>query len=525
MRRLCLAWLVVSVGCASVPIRKADLGALAQADRLVLEGCYDCLLDAQAIYARVAVGRARPLVVTRLFETDLLITLREKELALASSGAWTRARALAKELPSTIDAARYLAIVEAVPPDDVGWSRRQATEFRRAHGGFGAKVAGEVAWLRTPGLSEPVRQYLTLAIGCLYPDIRRPGVPERLGAIDTSAPAGAPPLVAYRAGICRNLALKMKEIEQVHSDVPRFAETSYFLGRLAEAVAKQAGPGHARELLGEAYGRFPKSSSVTYIFGHFNQLIGDCRAALRYYDETVALVPDHENALLGRVVCLTYLKRTDDAIEAATHMIEVRTDNIAQAYYWRAWNRRFQKAFDPAREDIEHAKALQSTPEIHTLAGMIEYDQDALDPAQFDLQVARSMSGGDRACDAMWYLGLVHMKRERWGTSAGQFEDAMGCYQKNVDQDEAGLKEMERRTDLEDDFRNAQIAGFQAALKEDRGQQYAAAFNAANHYARAGDREKAKGLVEIAANDPGLAGVVRELRRILGGGVRPAAVF
>ncbi len=48
----------------------------------MLQGCYDCLLEARATYARVGVGKARPLVIARLFETDLLITLREKELAL-----------------------------------------------------------------------------------------------------------------------------------------------------------------------------------------------------------------------------------------------------------------------------------------------------------------------------------------------------------------------------------------------------------------------------------------------------------
>ena len=82
MRKVWLAPLLLSVACASTPIKKPDVPALAQADALVLQGCYDCLLEARATYARVGVGKARPLVIARLFETDLLITLREKELAL-----------------------------------------------------------------------------------------------------------------------------------------------------------------------------------------------------------------------------------------------------------------------------------------------------------------------------------------------------------------------------------------------------------------------------------------------------------
>ena len=37
----------LSAACASQPIKKADLVLLDQADARVLEGCYDCLIDAQ----------------------------------------------------------------------------------------------------------------------------------------------------------------------------------------------------------------------------------------------------------------------------------------------------------------------------------------------------------------------------------------------------------------------------------------------------------------------------------------------
>ena len=79
--------------------------------------------------------------------------------------------------------------------------------------------------------------------------------------------------------------------------------------------------GRPREPLAEAYARFPKSASVTYLSGNYNHLSGDCVEALHFYNETLALQPVHENALLGRTVCLSYLKRTDEAIAAATRMI------------------------------------------------------------------------------------------------------------------------------------------------------------------------------------------------------------
>ena len=93
----------------------------------------------------------------------------------------------------------------------------------------------------------------------------------------------------------------------------------------------------------------------------------------------------------------------------------------------------------------------------------------------------------------------------------------MGCYEMRVLASEASLKEMEARQDLDAEFKARQIAGFEAAIKEDRSQYHASAFNAANLYAQAGKLEKTKTLIEIAAQDPALADMVSQLRKIIGG--------
>ena len=78
--------------------------------------------------------------------------------------------------------------------------------------------------------------------------------------------------------------------------MPRFVEAAYFLARRELADQKQV---KVRELLAASTKRFPQSPAVTYFNGNFNQLIGDCRAGLQFYDETIALQPLHENALAG----------------------------------------------------------------------------------------------------------------------------------------------------------------------------------------------------------------------------------
>lgn len=520
MRKLWLLGLLVATGCASAPIKKTDLTALAAADALVLDGCYDCLLEARATYERVGVGQARPLVIVRLFETQLLLTLRERELALDSAASLARARDLAKELPPVVEADRYLALADFPYPDNVGTPRREARSFRIAHQSFVSKITSELEWLKTTtAVREPVRQYLALAVDCA--SLARAGRPGPLMASQDDlwtgsvrsreAPAGTPPLVAYRIGMCD--AINAKGLESVRIAVPRFAEAAFFLARLEVANAQRTGAPKARDLLAEYYKRFPTSPAGTYLSANYNQLLGECRDAIRFYDETIALKPIHEDALLGRTMCLAYLRRFDEAIAQATRMIELQTDNWGQAFYWRAWVYHAQGALPPARADIERAKTLDRADKSFMLAGMIEHDQDDLDIAERDLKLAKQMNPAQ--CVAMWYLGLVNMKRQQWLPSAGHFEDAMGCYKTAVAEDERSIKEWEARDTQDPAFKARQIANFKAALVEDQKQLYAAAFNAANFSAQGGNVPHAKELIEIAAKDPALADKVAQLREIL----------
>ena len=95
---------LAAAGCASARIKKENALALAAADAKVLEGCYGCLQDAHRTYDRLAAGKTvktSPGIVGRLFETDVLIALREKEMGLDSRGTMDRARALVPHVPAT----------------------------------------------------------------------------------------------------------------------------------------------------------------------------------------------------------------------------------------------------------------------------------------------------------------------------------------------------------------------------------------------------------------------------------------
>jgi tetratricopeptide (TPR) repeat protein len=493
--------------------RLAEARASAQAR--VLEGCYTCLLDARAIYAGVAVGKVRPSLVVPMFEVELLINLRERELAIDWSDSLARAHALVPELPAGVDGARYLAAVEAVAPDAMGVAQTEVRAYRADHYPYRSRVNDEIAWLETGPLQPVVRQYVSLSIDCEYSSRPRGNLPP-LPEINQVVPDGTSPLIAYRLATCDHI--NSVALEKLEAAAPRFAEGSAFRARLEVGMASQTGGAAARPLLANAYQALPRSSSVTYLNGNFNQTIGDCRAALKFYDETLALRPNHENALLGRTICLVYLSRQDEAMATATQMIDMRTYNIADAYFWRAWIHHDRHELPPARQDINLAKSLASNNNIHRLAGIIEHDQDDLDNAEKDLLAAKSDSGGGQDCIARWYLALVAIKREHWPDAAGHFQDAMQCYDNAANLSELALQSMERNTQIDPEFKARQIEGFRAAVKEDRAQYHAAAFNAANNFARSGNVDKARPLLDIASKDPALDKPVSELRKIIGGG-------
>ncbi len=513
VRCLTLGGAVTAFACASAPIRPEGYQALARGDRLMLDGCYDCLLEARAAYQGLATGRARPLILLRLFETELLLAIREKELAIPADSSLARAAALARELPPSLGAQRYLEMIGLVPEDNVGAPAVDRDVFYREHPDALVRVDQLLAGIETDTLSRAFRQYVTLSLHCSYLDRgRRPDRPPPLVARLDAHLEGAPPLVAYRLATC--WFPKRDAVERIREQVPRFVETDLTLGQMELPVVPYNGPAKARPFFEALYRRFPNSPSVTYLTGSLHESAGDCTAALPFYRETTALRARHERALLGQTVCLSALNQTDQAIETASRLIELGGRTEGKALYWRAWNRYRLGNLLGARRDVDRAKALERTGELLTLAGMIEHDQDQLDLAQRDLDSALALN--DQNCTALRFLGHVHYKRQQWPGAAGRFGDATKCYGGSAADAERQLKAARDRTDWEPEFKTMRVNALEMRVKEQRAQESSAAVNAAANFLRAGDVRQAQTYVNLAARDPERAAAVRELQELIG---------
>lgn len=519
VRTVTLVSVGVLPGCASARIRKANARALAAADARVLEGCYDCLLEARATYVRLSGGKPdkeTPGRIVRLFETDLLLALREKELALDWRASMDRARSLVPRVPPSLEPRRLLEIADAVLPDGDGIPPKTLGSMRKLHEPFVQKIPSELTWLARAPLRPAVREYVAFALDCSYPvrpdlrNVSRDSLNKR-----HQPPPNAPPLVRYRAGICGET--DSTALRRVAAVVPAFVETAYFLARPAVFAAPETGGDDAQALLERAYGRFPTSPSVTFVFGWLGTMIGECSNAVRRYDETIATQPAHEYAYLQRTICLTNLRLDSAAIESATRLIALDTRSTSQAYYWRALNRLRRRELELARSDIETAKAMATEANTLTLAGIIEHDQDDLPVAERDLRAAFALIVNGSNCTAAWYLGLVLNKGKRWGESAASFEAAMGCYDLKVAVIHSRIAKLQGQANRNPAYTAKRITRLEADSTAERTRYFASAFNGAGNFANAGNVARANELLDIAVQDPKLAEQVAKLREQLRG--------
>jgi len=498
-----MRWLIGLVGvaaaaCASVPAGDPFEADLLRADALVWQGCYDCLIEAQAIYDSLP---AAPVASLRRFETAMLIVLREKELAVDPTDSLTRLRAAAGDVPATLGADRYVDLVDLVPADETGTPLRARPSLTPAARDLRANLASVVTELQAAGGLRPiVRDYLDLVLACAF-DLPEP----------PPATADAPPLLTYRRAICD---LALPDLDRLLDAYPRFVEAGYFIGRARVLQFSVTGIAGVRELLTNAAADLPLSVSIAFLQGMVGQLTTDCDSAVDHYARAIALQPLHDRAWVGMVACLSQLGRHTEAITAATTVIEEELA-LAEGYYWRAWNHHAEGRLAAARADIDLARTRGTSTDILTLAGIIEHDQDDLELAEVDLTAATRGRNGTDNCPGWWYFGSVSYKQERYRRAAEQFEQAMGCFDRRVTRDTRERDRIRTLPGLEADHRERLLASLDQAIASNAEQQFAAAFSAAVYFAAVGDRARAAVLLDLATGDPALADRIGELRQKL----------
>ncbi len=472
-----VVWLLLGgllAGCANKQVAAApppqplDITA---ADALATAGCYRCLTDAWALYERARTFvPPHPEARSKAFSTALFIALREKELDL-DAGPWIdRARAIASP-----DEGQYLDVVAGLP-----WNGGAAPDLEPVK-----RLAPSALddWRLTVPLRRHVAldSYILLTLECQLGT--RASIAEALRTIDTSSP-----VMQYRAGLCR--ADERPKLEALVAADPRFVEAWFFIGRYEmSSGVNSSGPASRRWLttavrpLTLAHEGLPEAPTVTTVLASLMRARSDLGRALSLYDDALMRRPTHADALLGRTVALSYLKRYDEGIAAASRIIALGRGHLASAHYYRAWNHYQKQELDAATAAVATARRLRAPEEVLVLSGLVAYDQKRFLDARRDFTEA--IAGNPRRGTAHWYLGILDLDDQAWAPALGSFGQAADCY---LTATELLRREMAQLPDdLPEDVRSAQLSSLGDDIADNHRQAGRSFFNAAQAAMRVKD--------------------------------------
>ncbi|HYE86129.1 MAG TPA: hypothetical protein VEA16_07225 [Vicinamibacterales bacterium] len=514
MRIRVVAVVLILSGCAArgpkVPPYAEFLG---KAEALLGAGCYVCLQESQALLAKVLSSKTPPPgAAEKAFDVALLIAIREKELGIPGDASMAAALRLLPAAPdrSSVGEAKSVAVprrtvydaaqliagdLSALDPD-----MRAKSTADRVRVGLGPDNPARRALDAAPD-TDLAAKYVALSIDCeqqkLIESIDMPamrskydGVPLMLFKLSTCGRPAGPSVGALRAGD------------------PRWADTLYWEGRRELAASLGTAIDFPKALGFFADGRkaFPDSLLLTMAWANTNMAGEEFEGALSGFDEVIAKYPTHRDALSGRMQALSYLMRHVDAIEAATRLLDLGTWHIGDANYWRAWNRYHLKDYESAWIDIENATKGLSNARVYMLAGLIAYSRKDLPTAvqRFD----HAFQIDSTACDAVWMSGLVNIDQNELATAAPKFTRSMTCFTSSAAAlrgDAARIRAVvdKRGTPATPrEQRNLERSERDASNAEEKSAQ--SAYNAAQCYARTGDRGLALNLIDVAIDHPAM---------------------
>jgi tetratricopeptide (TPR) repeat protein len=415
---LVLVLVLTSAACAAtrpatVQPTAAPAAPAVDISGLLRRGCFRCF--EQALAAAQSTGDA-----DQAFEAAALIVLRAKELGLPVA---PRLATLRQLLPPEPGWSTLLDIVVAMPTDPFAGDRyaeQTLAAFQQRRRASNAIENWRAALGAPPG-SDLFRAYLDLAIVCqLLPpgDDQFPQSVAKIVEQWRDAPA-----IQFRAGTCSSDQASL--LTTVRAADPDFVDAEYPMGR-------QAAQGRVPDLdeslrhLQLAHEAFPDSLAIATVLGNVRAEREEWADALPVFDDVIARLPTHRDALLGRTISLSHLRRHDEAIAAATRMIDLGEWLLGEAYYWRAWNELQLKRLDEAAVDRDRAKTLMSNAAVYVLSGLIDWGRRLLPDSEGEFQQALTLDFGQ--CDAALYLGAVRYERAKRPEALAAFKQAVQCY-------------------------------------------------------------------------------------------------
>ena len=495
-RRHLVAWgsvIVVLTGCSCAsrphPAVPVDVWRtrLQAADASALEGCYRCLEVSLKEYEAALSAGADDAVASRAYRAAVHLALRERLLGLFPGDyqdaptrhalrAEPEERAAASDVLEVMPWRRgtqTLGVVPYLQPDDLPRlrDRRRALEpLAEADAWYAMLLLSLVGTNPVIGLDDGERP----------PPGRQPGLDR--DAWWRRHPDDAA-LSFARLTLLRASLDEMATFREAHAT---FLETDAISGEgeLARGRLVSADEAFARAL--EA---FPSLVPALALRADIRQRMEDQEVALGLYDRLLERLPDHREALLGRVKTLGLLARHEDAIAAADRMLSLGTWYLGEAHYWKAWNLFTLGRLDASGAAVDEARRLMVNADVHYLGGAIAFRQQRLDDARRDFEAAIGLEG--RHCEAHFDRAAVDLTRAVWPVAASGFDQAYACLDARTPVLEQRIVDA-REARLAEDVRTALVVRREQALRDHHAQLGWARYNAGVAYANLGKPAEAR---------------------------------
>ena len=499
--RLCLLCALVSAGCSVRHPIQLRVDPSNEWETLIRAGCFSCLRDALARLDAAAVRHHSPDLARAAFSTAALLVVRARELGLPEGHFLERARFWSDHIKVSsgqLPPSAFFDALALIQGDTLGLPpaerERRAVEHRGRWTTDGSAPPARAALSPFVG-DDVVAEYVALTLDCENGQTLTPRERDQVLARHPI------PVIHFRLQVC---AADEEGLRSLLETDDRWVDTLAVRGRLAMARYPSPNLIEAARLLGAAHREFARSDSISLALAAAQNALADHSSALALFDDVLTNQPGHPDALLGRLLSLSYLKRHVDAVAAATVLIDLGTEHVADAWYWRAWNRYQLQQLPDAWRDVTNATSSGGNASAYLLAGVIAYARQWPFTAIDRLHTAYAMDSTQ--CEAVWIEASVHVDRQDWRIAGGRFAIAVDCFGHAADEAKRQLNAAPTG-----DSRPTRIATERLASAEWRLAQ--SAYNAASSYARAGDKNIAFRYLAVAASHPLMEDKSDELKR------------
>jgi len=396
---------------------------IAKADALFKKGSYSCLKEGFEIYQDLlSFSDYQTQTKEMLIKTALLLSIREKELAILEQTYLKKASELIQHLPEPSEFQIYWDIIDSLPIKVKGHVRDDVDDFITKSEFFKKLVSNTKSWnklLKEKAETEEFFTYIYLSLNYSYISF----IEEKADFSHFIKLYPHSALIAYITAICQrdNKELLRETIEKE----PSFAEVYYFMGENALEERKLL---TAEKHFLKCYKEIPKSSSTTFSLARMCFFIGEIEESLEFYEKTIELAPEHRKALLGKAICLSNLGKYEEAMEVLNKLLALGKWYLGETHYWLAWNQNALEQLEEAWKNIQNSKLyLPEDSKVFTLAGIVAFKKEKFEVAEKNFKKALDIDSS--TCQALFYLGRIYSQRQNWVASGFYFEQAANCYE------------------------------------------------------------------------------------------------